>query len=405
MYGTMLLWLVVQILMVVLYWGKPQYSDAHSYISLASQCYNSGGWYPTDIQIDNDSYLFNPGYVNFLIVELKLFGSFLYHGIIGILLNGLLLLSIRSVIKNLLNSEAADYATILFCIMFSNMIAPVPVMSDLFFTCLLFASLALIRKNNWWLALSALIMCCANYTRPLLCVFALAILLYMLMQHFGWKRIAIYCVSYVVFSCALNAVVSHNTAAKDASGSTLGINLIMGANDSMNGTVNNVVFEEGNIGYVAENTNVYQKDSIWRNHAISWIVEHPVKYVSYIPVKLARLWWADNYMDLPLNNLNTSDTSKYSKVELAKRVGRILLLSLGYYISVVLMFLGLWRIRKRLLGYWGIFFIPIILACGMHSILYGGMRYHYSYIPIIILYATTGIMSIKDKELTFLDSK
>ena len=66
------------------------------------------------------------------------------------------------------------------------------------------------------------------------------------------------------------------------------------------------------------------------------------------------------------------------------------------------MIVALWRLRKKLWGYWGVFLLPVILACGMHGILYGGMRYHYPYVPIVILYATIGLMSFKDKKLSFL---
>lgn len=67
----------------------------------------------------------------------------------------------------------------------------------------------------------------------------------MYFKNFGWKRIVVYCLSYFVFSTVLSLIISSNTAAKDASGSTLGVNLIMGANDHMNGTVNDEVFKKG----------------------------------------------------------------------------------------------------------------------------------------------------------------
>ena len=69
------------------------------------------------------------------------------------------------------------------------------------------------------------------------------------------------------------------------------------------------------------------------------------------------------------------------------------------------MLIGLWKLRKKIWGYWGVFLLPIILACGMHCVLYGGMRYHYPYVPIMILYATIGLMSFKDKKLLFLTKK
>ena len=402
---SFVLWLLVQVFLVVKYWNLPQYSDAKLYMDSAMECYMGGQWYPNIHQLNSQQYLFNPGFINFLILELKVFGTLMYHGIIGIVINLFLLASVRKIIKELVNDEASDYATILYCLMYSNMISSIPVMSDLFFTCLLFGSLALLRPKYIWLVLSSMIMCYANYTRPLLVIFVASILFYMYLKKFGWKRIVVYCISYFVFSTGLSLIISSNTAAKDASGSTLGINLIMGANDHMNGTVNDEVFKKGDIGYIEKNTNVYQKDSIWRSHAIKWIAQHPVKYVSYVPIKMARLWWGDNYMDLPLNNVATSNTSLYSKLELCKRAFRIVGFSLFYYITFFLMLVGLWKLRKNIWGYWGVFVLPIILACGMHCVLYGGMRYHYSYVPIMILYATIGLMSFKDKKLLFLAKK
>lgn len=63
---------------------------------------------------------------------------------------------------------------------------------------------------------------------------------------------------------------------------------------------------------------------------------------------MARLWWGDNYMDLPLNNLATSNTSLYSKLELCKRAFRIVGFSLFYYITFFLMLIGLWKLRKNM---------------------------------------------------------
>ena len=400
---SLALWLAVQVFLVIKYWNQPQYSDASVYMEYAIQCYKEGQWYPDFEQVNNHSYLFNPGFVNFLILELKAFGSFTYHGLIGMLLNVLLLASVRRIVKKLINSEASDYATILYCLMYSNMAVSVLVMSDLFFACLLFGSFLLLYPKYISLVLSSMLMCYANYTRPLFVIFAISILLYMYMKDFGWKRICIYCISYLIMSYGLSLLVSNNTAARNSSGSTLGVNLIMGANNHMNGTYNDEVFQKGNIGYVSKKIDVYQKDSLWRTNAISWIALHPIKYISYVPIKIIRLWWGDYYMDLPLNNMIKSQTLSYSKWEFYKRCMKIIFYSLFYYVSFFFMIVALWRLRKKLWGYWGVFLLPVILACGMHGILYGGMRYHYPYVPIVILYATIGLMSFKDKKLSFLN--
>lgn len=75
----------------------------------------------------------------------------------------------------------------------------------------------------------------------------------------------VYCLSYFVFSTVLSLIISSNTAAKDASGSTLGVNLIMGANDHMNGTVNDEVFKKGDIGYI-EKIPMFIKKILFGNH-------------------------------------------------------------------------------------------------------------------------------------------
>lgn len=87
----------------------------------------------------------------------------------------------------------------------------------------------------------------------------------MYFKNFGWKRIVVYCLSYFVFSTVLSLIISSNTAAKDASGSTLGVNLIMGANDHMNGTVNDEVFKKGDIGYI-EKIPMFTKKILFGNH-------------------------------------------------------------------------------------------------------------------------------------------
>lgn len=109
---SFVLWLVVQVFLVIKYWNLPQYSDAKLYMDSAMECYMGGQWYPNIHQLNSQQYLFNPGFINFLILELKVFGTFMYHGIIGIVINLILLVSVRKIIKELVNDEASDYATI-----------------------------------------------------------------------------------------------------------------------------------------------------------------------------------------------------------------------------------------------------------------------------------------------------
>lgn len=392
-----LFWFIFQIILIIVYWDAPQYSDAFTYQNLAFQCYNSGQWYPTYHNIISDNYIFNPCYVNFLILQLKVFGTLLYNPIFNLILNIILLFSVRSIVLKLVNKDASRIAVILFCCIYSNIIVVIPTMSDLLFAVFLFGGLSLLGSSYLLLFISAFLIILADYTRPILFIFLPAIIMYMFLKKERVFKIASY-IAFLAFSYfVVNAFVVQNTAAKDMKGTTGGVNLIMGANDYINGTYNDQVFRKGEVGYVPTGKyDVYQKDSIWREEAIEWIIDNKIKYIAYAPVKLARLWWSDNYVHLVLKNRHEQNSA--SLYPLFCILGG----SVGYYICVILGLCALYYLRRRLCGYWGIFLIPIILASGMHACLYGGMRYHYPYIPIIILYASIGVLYFRNKNLDFL---
>ena len=76
---------------------------------------------------------------------------------------------------------------------------------------------------------------------------------------------------------------------------------------------------------------------------------------------------------------------------------RVVAFSLVYYVVMVLFALALWKLRRRLLGYWGIFLIPVVLGSAMHMVLYGAPRYHYPYMPIVIMYASMAALMLEKK--------
>ena len=390
------IWLAAQIVCIIVFWGQPQYSDADIYQTFAYDCYCRGMWYPMEEQL-YEAFIFNPGYVNFLVLQLHLFGSFLYNGIIGLVLNVALLFSIRAIVGSLVGDRAKQWATVFFCLLSSNWFFVVLTLTDLLYATLLYVGLMLIQKRQGLLVASALLMCYANYIRPLFPIFIIRILLYMLYKHFGWRRIAVYVGSYAVFSALLTFAVLNNTSAQgSAGGTTLGFNLAMGANDKMNGTMNHAVFEEGNYGYVEGRMTAYEMDAFWRDGAIGWIKSNLPKYLLYAPVKFFRLWWGDYYPYGPLYGEQMMDEST-SKADVVGSALRVVGFSLVYYVVMVLFLVALWKLRRRLFGYWGIFLIPVILGSAMHMVLYGAPRYHYPYMPIVIMYASMAVLSFEKK--------
>lgn len=399
-----IVFVVLQILTIINYWGSPQYSDANAYQELATACYKNNEWYPNASQLYNN-YIFNPGYVNFLIIQLKIFGTLLYNGIIGLCFNLILLYVIMRLVSKIVNDECAWWSGVLYCLMYSNVTVVVPTMSELLFALLFFSSLLFLSGRNYQICMGTILLCLANSVRPILVIFGPSILLYYLFKK-KYIKLSVFVFSFLFSTFLMSHVIRSSTAARDAQGTTMGFNMIMGANDDMNGTVNFKVFSEGHIGYIKdESMDCYQRDSLWRKNAINWIVKNPVKFIFYAPVKLARLWWADDYNDQLLKNVRMDDLACVSESEIIKHAFTISIRSVGYYVIIIFAIVGLYAIRRRLWGYWGIYILPILLACGMHCILYGGMRYHYAYIPIFLLFAGIGILYLKYKNLDFIRQK
>lgn len=76
---------------------------------------------------------------------------------------------------------------------------------------------------------------------------------------------------------------------------------------------------------------------------------------------------------------------------------RIVSRSAVYYIVLMLSAPGLIAFDRRLRGVAGLPLIPLIGGFCIHALMYGGVRYHYPYIPILIFYASVGLISLTGK--------
>lgn len=378
------IWFFLQVVACIMYWGVPQYSDAGKYITLGS----SEQWYPTVGQLTSENYIFNPGYVNFLIVIFKLTGSLNAVPIINIALNIILLCSVAYIVKELAQSRrAAIMSVIFFCILPSNILSIPVVMTELLFTAAVYFSIATFRSDKSWLMIvSGLTMAYANYVRPIALIFIVAMALYALVQHYRVKALMAFAISFVALTASIAAFNHHLTGHTFAAGSTGGVNLIMGANDDMDGSYGDTVFKAGHPGYIGDKKefDVFQKDEFWKDESLEWIKAHPGKYIAYMPIKLARLWLNDTYHDISLQKERFGGAYK-------------LILSLPYYLIMCLCIVGIWQRRRKLWGVWGIYLLPLLAACAMHALLYGGMRYHYPFMPIVILFATEAIKKYQNE--------
>jgi 1,4-dihydroxy-2-naphthoate octaprenyltransferase len=109
-----------------------------------------------------------------------------------------------------------------------------------------------------------------------------------------------------------------------------------------------------------------------------------------MPIKLVRLWIGDDYNDINFHE----DHARHIHSNRTNRIIEILGYSIGYYIVFIFALIGVYIRRKNLLNTDGLLLIPLIGACCIHMLMYGGMRYHYPYMPILIYFAAWGIYQL-----------
>ncbi|PSR10048.1 MAG: hypothetical protein C7N36_19600, partial [Bacteroidetes bacterium] len=86
MLSVLVLWILAQIVVVIYFWGEPQGSDQGAYIDIARRCFAHNEWYPMQQDIYS-SYIWAPGFINFLILQLKAWGTLNLNMILNLLMN------------------------------------------------------------------------------------------------------------------------------------------------------------------------------------------------------------------------------------------------------------------------------------------------------------------------------
>lgn len=379
------IWLVAQIILVVATLGMPQYSDAANYTRFAHEAVDAASWYPT-ISVFNDSmWVANTGYINFLALNLRLFGTLKLVGFEQILFNILLLWSFVALVRRFAGDRTALAAAIIFCLLPSNAMVVPALMSDLLCMSLLMASLAIMRRRLWTLAAAGLLCGIANWVRPITLVFLPSILLYALYTRTSIKYYIPYALGLAVVWGATSLLALHSCGHPLSGSTTKGTNMIMGCFDGADGGYCDDAFLPGNAGYIdpALHYNVVQTDSALTRRSVDWIMQNPGRFAALAPAKVYRLWGGDVYSHkLFIDGEDTMSTPLK------------MLLSIPYYIMLLLAVGGLWLWRRKLWGIAGIIILPVLAGTAMHMLMYGGMRYHYPMMPCLIFFAAVALSRI-----------
>jgi len=384
------LFALIQVLLVTGHHAV-QYSDANTYLMLAQKSIQAGGWYPGVENIYSD-YIFAPGYVNYLVFLLKYLNASITEVLyFNVILNLLLLALCWRLAKDLFGDRVAKIAVILFCLYLTNYGVILFTLSDILFAVLAYSGLSLSSRQKYWmLILAGVCLGFANWVRPVAFVFVIACCALIFLRR---KRLVdlIPLFAGLIMTIAFIGVSTQNRMGYfNFSSTTSGLLLLMGANDDMTGTYAPSVFDKGKAGYLPNKSELtfVERDKFYKEKAIEWIKEHPVKYLSYLPVKVVKLFSLDYFYIGELSGIydhkSIGDASFWQKISfyVSNLVNQIIYVILIFCAASTL-FVPRLRVSPFVLVVAGIVF----LGGAATVIAIVAPRYHYPYMPAVIILA------------------
>lgn len=407
---TVILWVIVQLVLIVVYWNYPQGPDQQGYMRHALQNYAIGSTYPSMLNLC-DQFLHSPGMVNYLMLQHALFGTtdFAIDKLFNIILNIGILGNVYYLAKRFFSKNTAYLAVIIYCVMPTNIFAPIWHLSELPYLCLALTGFSLsLNKKYWAIALAGALYAVAHTFRPLVLTFLFTSMALFWIEK---RKIASYICVVIPYLLLLYAVGTHNksnTGYFVTSSTTGGYNLIMTANDNAHAWPEFALFRDtSNIAYIpnVNEMTFAEKDSIYKARAIDWILNNPLRYMTLFAEKIGRLWSGDVWSVPPFSRWDNYD---YIRVQPEKEQARLVLIRRGiqaiegipYYALVIIFFYTLYRKRKDIFSQKGLFLLIILLGTAGTCLFTVEVRFHYPYLFCLILWAAYGLsISTNEREL------
>lgn len=399
--AVVLSWLLAQMAVIAWFWDVEQHYDMGAYISYATKIYRRGTWYPDHVTV-HSNYLWAPGLINWLVLQLRVFGTLKLNYFFNLLMNAGILYEIWLLSKHFFSRRTGYIAVILYCLLYSNIMVVLLAGTEIPFLFLSLTAFCLcvsgmVRKPA--LPRFLLAGCClatANWFRPLVVFFALAILVAMWLHRCRFVHYVALTVPVVLLCLLFGLMAKRQCGLFAFQSSTSGVNLLMTANDkAFGGNIPSFLSDTTSFLKDADKMTFLQKDSAWKAMAIGWIKEHPARYAGLYVLKLGILYIADYWAERPVIGgdgfLDKFAHGKATKSDAVKRVFNMAGKSLVYYAVCVIFLISLVRLRKDILTEKGIFLLIVFVGTFATCVFATGTRYHYPFMFAIVIWAAYGI--------------
>ncbi len=399
--------IIIQFILVINYSGD-QISDQAVYLDLAKQTSSTNSFYPSTNDIYSN-FIFAPGYVNYLSIILKLFHTEKAILIINIILLLLINFEIFYLAKKYFSSKVAFISLILSCFYSTYYGIILYTSTELLFTSLSIGAICLFTKEKLYnIIFAGIFLGLANWVRPFLPVYLIIILLITIfVVNRKIVRISIFSLSLFITILTIGLATQRSSSFFLYQSSTGGVNLIMGASDMADGSYNSSILQKGNAGYIQNEDKVTFKvrDAQLKKIAFNWIVNNPIKYLKLVPKKIFYMYAHDFHALAPLSGDMTYNAGSRSNIiSTLKNFPNLIFIQwimiynqLFYFLIIILSFIGFFRMIKLKNKIGIILGLVWVLGTGLTIVTVGGSRYHFPYMPILILLASVTICCFFDK--------
>ena len=400
------LWVVAQIVMIVYFWGYPQYSDMRAYISMAQRCFTNKEWYPMTEDIYSN-YIWTPGFINYLILQLHVFGTINFNAVLNLFLNIAMLFEIYWLGKKFFSKRTGLISAIIFCLLFSNLIIVVGANTENPFLFLCLSALCFVFSGKWkYIILAAVLFAFANWIRPLVIIFLFASIVYFVITKTKFYNYIALIIPYILVLFFIGTMTEKKIGYFVYQSTTSGFNLLMTSHDNANGNWYYIGKDEDHVGFIKNEHLVTfaEKDSIWKTLAITWIKEHPVRFTTLFLKKVQLMYFRDYGKKLshfPERNITIGfmqgNAGSFIKKVLNFKDLDLYMQSIPYYLAFLFFFYALWINRKSILSVKSVFIIIFLSGTVISCIVAGDPRYHYPFLFPVIIYAAWGIDTLIEK--------
>ena len=295
----LLIYVVIQL--VLIFFTDINYrSDALYYYRLADECIELNEFYPAEKHLFED-YLVAPLYINILIILLKINNSTIVVSLFNLFIV-LATIFFLFKISSKIFSEHAARLTIIILMLYLNTIGLVlQNYTELLFTFFIVSSVyfATLSKKSL-LLISGILSGSAIAVRPLGWAILLAFIALQILATIKTKKIIFdYFLIYagtLTFIMLFGLFTYSHFGRFEYTATTGPVNLLIGANDDATGGFNSIIYEKGKAGYL-ENPGALtylEKGAFYREQALKWIEENPLRWLLLTPMKLIHSYgWDD----------------------------------------------------------------------------------------------------------------